>query len=603
MTVTKISPMSNVQQQNSKNKVWNAERVAECIRLTEEGRDTPGGTPFHEGDINYRAENVVYDYSEKEIREVARCAADVVYFANTYCVAMTDEGIQKITLRPYQVEVLRAFQDNRFNVFLASRQIGKTVTSAIFITWYLLFNVDKNVIVLANKGATAAEIIDKIKSVIKGLPFFLKPGIIQNNVMTMRFDNGCRIMGQATTKTAAIGFTIHLAYMDEFAHIQASFVEPFYRSVYPTISASQISRVIITSTPNGKNKFHEIYQGAVEKKNEYNAIRVDWWQVPGRDEAWKRREIGNLGSEELFNQEYGNQFLAGDKLLLGGDALRAMKRQVKQYVWRMLMDFEYADIDYKDLTWHPDFDIDDIDPEVDRFVFTIDIADGAGQDFSVINIFKVLPMSVASIRKVRRDRVEDESGMFRLYQVGMFRSNKVGAEELSKITEVLLFKVFGADIVKIALEMNFKGDFFVEKLTRNDDYYDEIFLHTRHNEKNPRESLGIRIHKNNKIFYCREFRKLVLEKRIVLNEQHTFDEMNDFGINNKGTYSSQSGHDDIAMTAVNLVPFIMSYSFTELVEDIHDKLDSNVKIAIQNKLAEVDIKKEDSSLSYIKDLL
>jgi hypothetical protein len=133
MTVTKISPMSNVQQQSSKNKIWNAERVAECIRLTEEGRDTPGGTPFHEGDISYRAENVVYDYSEKEIREVARCAADVVYFANTYCVAMTDEGIQKITLRPYQIEVLRSFQDNRFNVFLASRQIGKSFLSQTII--------------------------------------------------------------------------------------------------------------------------------------------------------------------------------------------------------------------------------------------------------------------------------------------------------------------------------------------------------------------------------------------------------------------------------------------------------------------------------------
>lgn len=255
------SKISQVQTQSNKNKVWNAERVAECIRLIEEGRELPNGSPFHEGDPSFKAENIVYEYSEWEMQEIARCAADVVYFANNYCVAMTDYGIKKITLRPYQEKVLQDFQNHRFNVFLASRQIGKTVTSAIFITWYLLFNVDKNVIVLANKGATAGEILDKIKSTIKGLPFFLKPGIVQNNVMTMRFDNGCRIMGQATTKTAAIGFTIHLAYMDEFAHIQPSFIEPFYRSVYPTISSSQISRVIITSTPNGKNKFWEIYQG------------------------------------------------------------------------------------------------------------------------------------------------------------------------------------------------------------------------------------------------------------------------------------------------------------------------------------------------------
>ena len=203
-----LSKTSQIHQTNSKNKVWNSERVAECIKLIEDGKDVIGGTPFHEGDPTWKAAEVVYEYTDYELQEIARCAADVVYFANNYCMAMTDYGIQKITLRTYQEEVLRSFQANRFNVFLASRQIGKTVTSAIFITWYLLFNVDKNVIVLANKGATAAEIIDKIKSVFKGLPFFLKPGIIQNNVMTMRFDNGCRVMGQATTKTAAIGFTI-----------------------------------------------------------------------------------------------------------------------------------------------------------------------------------------------------------------------------------------------------------------------------------------------------------------------------------------------------------------------------------------------------------
>ena len=589
--------------QTGKNKVWNAQRVAECLRLIEDGRETPGGNPFHESDINYRASNIVYEYSEEELKEIARCASDVVYFANNYCVAMTDYGIKKITLRPYQEKVLADFQNNRFNVFLASRQIGKTVTSAIFITWYLLFNVDKNVIVLANKGATAAEILDKIKSTIKGLPFFLKPGIDQNNVMTMRFDNGCRLMGQATTKTAAIGFTIHLAYMDEFAHIQQSFIEPFYRSVYPTISASQISRVIITSTPNGRNKFWEIYQGAVEKKNEYHALRVDWWQVPGRDEKWKAKEISQLGSEELFNQEYGNQFLAGDKLLLGGDALRAMKKRVKKYVWKELMDFEYADIDYKNLTWHPDFNVDLIDKEKDRFIFSIDIADGVGKDFSVINIFKVLPMSQASIRKMRRDRVEDESDLFRLYQVGIFRANKADVDELAKICDILIFKIMSVEAVRIALEMNFKGDLFVEKLSKNDDFYEEIFLHTKHNEKTNHYSLGIKIHKHNKIFFCREFRKLILEKRIVLNEQFTFDEMNDFGINNKGTYSSQSGHDDIAMTSVNTVPFILSDTFSEVVEEIHDSVDPQIRSEIQKKLSESDVKKEDISLSYLKEYL
>lgn len=593
---------SKTSQEQSKNKVWTTERVLECMRLIEEGRDTPGGNPFKENDPDWKAEDIVFEYTEEELQEIARCASDVVYFANKYCMAMTDYGIQKITLRPYQEQVLKQFQDNRFNVFLASRQIGKTVTSAIFITWYLLFNVDKNVIVLANKGATAAEILDKIKSTFKGLPFFLKPGVITNNVMTMKFDNGCRVMGSATTKTAAIGFTLHLVYMDEFAHIQNSFIEPFYRSVYPTVAASEISRVIITSTPNGRNKFYEIYQNAIEKKNEYTPMRVDWWQVPGRDEKWKAREIANLGSEELFNQEYGNQFLAGDTLLLGGDALRAMKKMVTKYEWREIEDFEEEEVDYKSLCWHPHFNFYDMKSD-DRYIFSVDIADGAGKDYSVINIFKLESMSKAAIRKLRRDRIEMEDGMFRIRQIGVYRSNKAGAEELAKMCEILFFKFFSTDQVKVALEVNFKGDYFIEKLSKHPEFYEEMFLHTKHNIKTHRSSLGIKLHKHNKMFYCREFRKLVMEKRIVLNEQITFDEMNDFGINSRGTYSSQSGHDDVAMTCVNLVPMLTSDMFAETVEDVYDNVEPNLRDYMQLKLSQIDNHGDSDSLSYLKDLL
>ena len=212
-------------------------------------------------------------------------------------------------------------------------------------------------------------------------------------------------------------------------------------------------------------------------------------------------------------------------------------------------------------------------------------------------------MSKASIRTLRRDRIEDESSMFRLSQVGLFRSNKAGVDELAKICEILLFKIFGADVTRIALEMNFKGDYFVEKLSSHYDFYEEIFLYTKHNIKTNKFSLGIKLGPHNKMFFCREFRRLVLEKRIVLNEENTFDEMNDFGVNSRGSYSSQSGHDDIAMTCVNLVPFLSSDSFTTMVEEVHDYVPSEIKDSMNKKLSEIDSKDNNETLSYLKDLL
>lgn len=591
----------NSQQSAGKTRVWNATLVENVRKLIANGDIVQGGTPFHEGDIDFRAADIVYEYSEEELREIAKCATDIVYFANNYCDSMTDEGVRRIKLRPYQEKILRTYEANRWIVFLASRQIGKTVMSGIFITWYILFNIDKNVMILANKGQTAAEIVDKVKTVIKGMPFFLKPGVLINNQGTMRFDNGCRILTQSTTKSAAIGFTIHLAFMDEFAHIHANFIEPFYRSVYPTLSSSQVSRVIITSTANGQNKFWEIYQDALNKKNEYAHLRVDWWEVPGRDEAWKKREIGNLGSEELFNQEYGNQFIASDTLLLSGDSLKWLGKIVKKYVWREIEVFEDEELDYKDLKWHPDFDIDNI-PKDQKFFASIDIADGIARDFSVINIFRVEEMSLASARRMRKERIIDERSFYRIVQVGMYRSNKAGVEDLAIIADKLFFSFFNPANITAALEVNFKGDLFIEIMKRNEEFYEEIFLHTRHNEKNPYRSIGIKLNKHNKMVYCRDLRKLIMEKRVILNEEKTLGEMGAFGINKKGSYSSQSGFDDIAMTNIYAGAYMSSDNLSYAVEDLIDKSSEKFKAQVY-KLIENLKNGDETDYSVLKEFM
>ena len=369
----------------SESNYWSTRRVEELLwKVEEEGLDYKQiDNPFHDGDPELKRANILWEYTSDEILEMQKCAKDVVYFSK-YCRVMTDEGLAYVTLRDYQGSVLREYQANRFNVFLAPRQVGKSITSAIILVWYLLFNHDKNAMILANVGSTAEELMDKIKSIVKGLPWFLKPGMVVNNVMSMKFDNGCRAIAKTTTKTSAIGFTIHFLYMDEFAHIHPNFIESFFRSTYPTVSSSQVSRIIITSTPNGQNKFWEIYQGAMTGDNTFNPIRVDWWQVPGRDEEWKRKEIANLGSEELFNQEYGNQFLSSSTLLLGSKELQKIKSNEVEYVWKEVDALDDLQVGYENFRWHPKFDPNSTDPTGKRFVLSIDLAGGGGGDFTVL---------------------------------------------------------------------------------------------------------------------------------------------------------------------------------------------------------------------------
>jgi hypothetical protein len=568
----------------SESNYWSTKRVEELLwKVEEEGLDYKQvDNPFHDGDPELKRANILWEYTNEEILEIQKCARDVTYFAK-YCQVMMDHGLDYIKLRDYQTSVLKEYQANRFNVFLAPRQVGKSIMSGVMLVWYLLFNHDKNAMLLANVGATAEELMSKIKEIIRGLPWFLKPGIVVNNVMSLKFDNGCRAIAKTTTKTSAIGFTIHFLYMDEFAHIHPNFIESFFRSTYPTVSSSKVSRIIITSTPNGQNKFWEIYQGAMTGDNTFNPIRVDWWQVPGRDESWKKDEIANLGSEELFNQEYGNQFLSSSTLLLGSKELQKLKSNETEYVWKEIDAFDDLGLTYRNFFWHPKFDPNLTDQTGKKYVLSIDLAGGGGGDFTVLNVFKVVPLPKKAIEEL--DDFEDESDFFGLLQVGVFRDNSIQVEDFKKVAESLIVDVFGSERVKVLLELNYKGELLMDKLLNNESISEEVFVYTKHSETARIKKPGIKYSGNNKLKYCENLRQIIRKNRALVNEKKwTIAELFSFGMNGRGTYSSQSGHDDVAMTLVNLAALFDSTDFNDLIEDLYDEIDPAYKRMIEKKV-------------------
>jgi len=585
MSEFKVKQFQDPSEDDSNRIVWDSEKVQKAIESMELGYQVPHA-PFYEGDINYRKGNTVYDYSKEEIDEIKRCAKDIVYFANNYCHAMTDEGVRKITLRDYQADMLQQYQKNRWNITLASRQIGKTICSGIFIAWYSLFNFDKNAMIMANKGATTKEILMKAKHIYENLPFFLKPGILKKDVMEMRFDNGCRVIGQNTTKTGGISFTIHLLYLDEFAHIMPSIINPFYENVYPTLSSSKISRVIITSTPNGYNKFHDIYQTAVEGNNEYAPFRVDWWQVPGRDEEWKKQEVANLGSIEAFNQQYNNQFLSASSLLLSSVEMKKIKNTETEFVFREFDALDDLGIDYSCLRWDPDIDPDRLDGNQDFYLFSIDLAEGVGKDYSIINIFKVLPMDL----KNHRDLVSpsDITDFFKLEQIGVFRSNMHSLKDFSMILYELVVNIFNQENLRNVIEYNAFGQEVINNLinlypTRND-FDEETLVRYHHRVGSKIKKPGIKINKDNKRILTTKVKNYIRTSRVVLKDIDTISEASMFSRNENGTYSAQTGNDDLMMTVVNATSFFDTVDYSETVEELFDYIEGIYKQKIEETL-------------------
>lgn len=257
-----------------------------------------------------KAPNLEWEYTPEQIRELNRCKKDPLYFIMNYVkIVSQDRGVILFEPYAYQEQLINQFEENRFNICLLSRQSGKSTIVSAYALWFACFNSHKNIGVVSNKADAAKNFLSRLKYMYELLPIWLKPGVPRWAEQSVEFDNHTRIYTAATSKDSFRGEPMGMLICDEFAFVEPSWkADEFWASNYPTVSASQTSKIIIISTPNGMyNKFHEIYTRAEEGKNTFKHARYDYRVVPGRDEEWAKAQMQNLGRIK-FNQEFGCLF-------------------------------------------------------------------------------------------------------------------------------------------------------------------------------------------------------------------------------------------------------------------------------------------------------
>jgi len=254
------------------------------------------------------------DLKEFQIKELAKCMYDPIYFIENYYYIISPKfGKSVITMYEKQRELLKCMiTDNRV-VTLASRQVGKTTSYCMFICYLLCFQKHKNVLLLANKLTTSKGILSRIKFAFELLPKWLKPGVTEWNKESITLTNGCSVKAFAASSDGARSEAANVLVIDEMAFVPTNVVEELWGSAYPTISSSKDSKVILVSTPNGTgNKFYELYNAGLTAEGKdvlekWTPFRIDWWDVPDRDEEWKQKQIVAFNYDmRKFNQEFGN---------------------------------------------------------------------------------------------------------------------------------------------------------------------------------------------------------------------------------------------------------------------------------------------------------
>ena len=258
-------------------------------------------TIYYNGNVKLKKAGVRQIITVFEQQEYVKCKFDVIYFIKKYVqIISLDEGVVPFHLFPYQEKMIKHMEDNRFSIFMTSRQMGKTTVAAGYILHELIFNKSFTVAIRANKDAQAREIMERVQMMYEELPFFLQPGVKSWNKGSISLGNKSRAFTAATSSSSVRGKSINLLYMDEFAHIEND--TEFYQSTYPVIMSGKTTKVIITSTPNGMNLFYKIWTEAKDGRSQYKALQIYWNEHPNRDEAWLREQESNMPPKQIAQE-------------------------------------------------------------------------------------------------------------------------------------------------------------------------------------------------------------------------------------------------------------------------------------------------------------
>lgn len=321
---------------------------------------------------NVRRAGIEVPLTNEQLLELNRCRKDPVYFIEKYVVIKHPKrGEIPFKLYPYQRNLIRAYQNSRWNIVLSARQTGKSTTSAAYILWFGIFHFNKDILIASNKNKNAMEMVYRIRFAYERLPEWIKPGVLDDgwNKHSVAFDNGSRIDSSATSETAGRTMSIALLYLDEFAFVQPNIQEQFWSAMEPTLATG--GDCIITSTPNGDvNLFAQLWRGAQVGANGFHPSQVTWDEPPGRDQKYKEETIGRIG-EHKWLQEYECKFLSSDPLLIKSMILNNLEGFIVHPL------FEKNGIKF----W-------DTPKKGGVYLVGVDPATGTGKDFSVFEVYE-----------------------------------------------------------------------------------------------------------------------------------------------------------------------------------------------------------------------
>ena len=490
-------------------------------------------TSYH-GNPNLKPLAYQHDFSKEEIAEYIKCREDPVYFLENYVKIITlDKGLQPFKLYPCQKEKVKCIMDNRRVVLMEGRQQGKTVTSAACILHYTIFQEDKTVAIMANKSSAAREVLNRYQIMYENLPIWMQQGVKTWNKGDVELENNSKVLTAATTAAAIRGKSVNWLYIDEAAIIPNNIADEFFTSVYPTISAGETTKILLTSTPLGYNHFWKFWNESVKGVNGFANMFIPYYEIPGRDEKWLEEQKQLLGQVK-FNQEVMCEFLGSTNTLINSTTIGALST----------IDPEFQ---------NANLDIYESPKENHYYAMAVDTARGIGGDYSAFVVVDITEMPYKVVAKYRDNEI---APMLFPDVIG-----KVGRDYNDAF---------------VLIEVNDIGQQVVEILHQEIEYENILSTVTEKNRQfvspgfGKSTKLGVNTSKQVKRQGCFTFKSLLEEQKLLVFDEHIIHEISTF-IEKGNTYQADEGyHDDLVMCMV-LFGWLSSQQFFKDMTDINTR--------------------------------
>ena len=504
------------------------------------------------GNPNLKKANTTQEFTEDHVKEFLKCKDDPVYFTEKHIkIVNVDEGLVNFDMYKFQKKLLKNFHKHRFNICKMPRQTGKSTTVVSYLLHYALFNDNVNIGILANKAATARDLLGRLQLAYENLPRWMQQGIIAWNKGSMELENGSKIIAASTSASAVRGMSFNIIFLDEFAFVQNHLADDFFASVYPTISSGKSTKVIIVSTPHGMNHFYRMWHDAERGQNEYVATEVHWSEVPGRDAKWKEQTIKNT-SKQQFDIEFECEFLGSVDTLIAASKLKSLvyEQPIEQNGKLSVYERPYPKRDY---------------------IVTVDVARGVGKDYSAF--------IVADITE------------FPYKVVATYRDNEIKPMLFPSVIEEVATAYNNAYVL---CEVNDIGDQVASILFYDLEYENLLMVAMRGRAgqivgsgfSGVKTQLGVKMSTVTKKVGCSNLKTMIEEDKLIFCDYNIISELTTF-IQRKQSFEAEEGcNDDLAMCLVIFSWLVAQDYFKEMTDsDVRKRIYEEQKNAIEQDMA------------------